>query len=159
MKALRKTINYIALQFHELSDDEKELVEKAKAATLSTYSPYSHFGVGAAVRLGNGEVVTGANQENVAFPSGLCAERTALFAAGASFPDQKVTKIAIAARHAGSIIESPITPCGACCQVMLESEKRAGAPLTIYLHGKNVTYKLTGVQSLLPFSFVSFEGE
>lgn len=153
MQKLTKTISYDALSFSELSAEETSLVEAAKAATKGSYSPYSHFSVGAAVLLDDGTIVKGANQENGAYPSGLCAERTALFAAGANYPDNKVKAIAIAAYTDGTFLSEPITPCGSCAQVMAETESRSGQPLKILLFGTEVIYRLEGVNAILPFAF------
>ncbi|MCQ2233525.1 MAG: cytidine deaminase [Paludibacteraceae bacterium] len=154
MKTHTKSITYNELQENELTAEELELVNAAKEATKTSYSPYSHFAVGAAVRLSNNKTVTGSNQENGAYPSGLCAERTALFSAGALYPSETVTAIAIAAYTNGAFLESPITPCGACAQVMAEAEIRANnKPITILLYGTKGIYKLNGVSSILPFTF------
>lgn len=153
MKQLVKTICYEALSTSELTSVEQALVNSARNATKGSYSPYSHFAVGAAVLLDDGTVVLGANQENGAYPSGLCAERTALFSAGANYPNRKVVAIAIAAFTNGAFLDEPITPCGACAQVMAETETRAGKPLNILLYGEKCTYRLTGVNSILPFAF------
>ena len=114
-------------QTEELSEEERHLIELAIEATDRSYSPYSHFKVGAAIRLDNGEELSGSNQENAAYPSGICAERTTLFYAGAQFPDTPIRMLAIAARGTdGELTEEPTGPCGACRQVILESETRAG---------------------------------
>ena len=153
MRQLVKTIKYEALDESDFSAEERMLVDAAKEAVKGSYSPYSHFSVGAAVLLDNGVVVRGANQENGAYPSGLCAERTALFAAGANYPEQKVVAIAIAAFTNGSFLQEPITPCGSCAQVMAETEARAGQPMKIILYGTNGSYRIGGVGSILPFAF------
>ena len=153
MRQLVKTIKYEALDESDFSAEERMLVDSAKEAVKGSYSPYSHFSVGAAVLLDNGVVVRGANQENGAYPSGLCAERTALFAAGANYPGQKVVAIAIAAYTDGRFLPEPITPCGSCAQVMAETEARAGLPMEILLYGANGSYRISGVGSILPFAF------
>ena len=139
--------------FEELSATDRELILQAKEATQRSYAPYSHFYVGAAARLADGQIVSGSNQENAAFPSGLCAERTCLFYANSRYPEQAVTELAIAARTANGFISQPISPCGACRQVILETEKRYGQPLRILLYGEKETYVLRGISRLLPFSF------
>ena len=96
----------------------------------------------------------GANQENAAYPSGLCAERTAIFAAQAQFPEHPITQIAIAARNQNGFLKEPITPCGACRQVMMEMEDRYGVDLKIYLYGTNGVYVISSVKDMLPFSFI-----
>jgi len=109
--------------------------------------------VGAAARLANGTVVTGTNQENAAYPSGLCAERTTLFYANSQYPDQAVETLAIAARNERDFLDDPIPPCGACRQVMLETEKRFKQPMRILLFGKKGIYEMKSVGALLPLSF------
>ena len=140
----------------ELTETERKVMDEAKAATQRSYSPYSHFSVGAAVLLNNGEIVSGCNQENCAFPSGLCAERTTLFYANANYPDQPVTMLCIAARGSdGEFTPMPIAPCGACRQVMLETENRYGTPIRILLFGTEGIYAVRSAQDLLPVSFDS----
>jgi cytidine deaminase len=144
-------------QLDELSSEERHLVELAIEATNHSYSPYSHFSVGAAVRLDNGVELSGSNQENAAYPSGICAERTTLFYAGSEYPDVPVRMLAIAARGTdGKLTEEPTGPCGACRQVILESETRAGAPMRILLYGKKCVYVLDGIETLLPLCFAEF---
>ncbi|MDR0940136.1 MAG: cytidine deaminase [Mediterranea sp.] len=142
-----------AYRFDELSADDKALLRAAMDATQRSYSPYSHFAVGAAALLDDGTVVTGSNQENAAYPSGLCAERTTLFYANSSYPDQPVRTLAIAARTEDDFIDSPIPPCGACRQVILETEKRYGDPIRILLYGREEIYEIRGISGLLPLSF------
>ena len=141
----------------ELSAEEKHLVELAIEATSRSYAPYSKFHVGAAVRLDNGVEIIGCNQENAAYPSGLCAERTALFAAGAQYPDVPVRTLAIAARGThGELEDEPVPPCGSCRQVMIESETRANAPMRILLYGKKYVYVIDGIRKLMPLTFSEF---
>ncbi|MBQ0056631.1 MAG: cytidine deaminase [Bacteroidales bacterium] len=137
----------------ELTLEQKNVVEAAKKATLTSYSPYSHFQVGAAVLLDNGEIISGSNQENAAYPSGLCAERTTIFYAHAKYPEAKILKLAVAARTNGEITKDICAPCGACRQVICESEYRAGAPIEIMLCSKEETYVINGINALLPFGF------
>lgn len=140
----------------ELTGKERELVELAKKATYRSYAPYSNFRVGAAILLDNGEIVCGANQENVAFPSGTCAERTACFYAHAQHPDAKFKTIAIAARGVdGEPLAEPISPCGACRQSLLQYELLAGHPVGVLLVGRNKILRLPSVRSLLPFAFTT----
>ena len=122
-------------------------------ATNRSYAPYSHFSVGAAARLTNGITVTGTNQENAAYPSGLCAERTTLFYANSQYPDQAVKVLAIAARNEKDFINQPIPPCGACRQVILETENRYRQPIRILLYGKECIYEICSICDLLPLSF------
>lgn len=138
----------------ELEQADRALVEAAMEATKGSYAPYSKFRVGAAARLSNGVVFTGANQENAAYPSGLCAERTTLFAANAQYPDQPVLALAIAARKGHRFLASPISPCGACRQVISGVEDRFGLPVRILLYGTEGVYVVDGIDALLPLRFV-----
>ena len=138
----------------ELTQQDREVVDAARKATANSYAVYSGFNVGAAVRLSNGIVVSGTNQENAAYPSGMCAERTTLFWANSQYPDKPVEVLAIAARTADGELERPITPCGACRQVVLETEKRFNTPVRIILYGTKECYLIDGgVKALLPLSF------
>jgi cytidine deaminase len=137
----------------ELPSEDRILIEAAKGATKGSYAPYSGFCVGAAACLGNGTVVIGSNQENVAFPSGLCAERTALFAANAQYPDQPVLSLAIAARNNDGFLSQPIPPCGACRQVISGVEQRYQHPIRLLLYGTEGTHVVEGVEALLPLQF------
>lgn len=139
----------------ELQGDDLRLVEAAKEAVKRAYVPYSQFRVGAAVLLENGEIICGSNQENAAYPSGTCAERTALFYAGARYPDIAVKALAVAAYNKGQYLSAPIPPCGACRQVILETEMRAGHPLHILLYGTAGTYVTEGISNLLPLVFTA----
>jgi len=146
-----------AKEYCELDAGERELVDRAREAVKGSYSPYSHFKVGAAIRLDNGVTVGGANQENVAFPSGTCAERSAAFYAGANYPDAHFDMIAIASVDADGLVPViPTPPCGACRQALLEYEMRAGHDVPVLLAGRNVVYRLKSVKSLLPLSFTDF---
>ncbi|MDR1645465.1 MAG: cytidine deaminase [Tannerellaceae bacterium] len=137
----------------ELSEEFKELAQAALSASTTAYAPYSKFHVGAAVRLESGVIITGNNQENAAYPSGLCAERVALFYAGATYPGVAVRAIAIAAQTGGRQVDM-ITPCGACRQVLLETESRYGGhPMDVLLCGTEQVYIISGAASLLPLSF------
>ena len=157
MQELTLNTTIKAMQKEELSEPEQLLVEAAIEATKRSYSPYSHFSVGAALLLENGKTVIGCNQENAAFPAGLCAERTAIFAAGAQYPDVPVTMLAIAARNSkGELTDEPISPCGTCRQVMIETETRFKHPIRILLYGKKCIYVLEGIKQLMPLSFTEF---
>ena len=140
--------------YHELSAEEQKLTESALEATHRSYAPYSNFHVGAAVLLENDVIVTGTNQENVAYPSGLCAERTALFYANSQYPDVAIKALAIVgcSQHEGTN-HTPISPCGACRQVMIETEKRFGKPIKLLLCGAEEVYVCESASSLLPLSF------
>lgn len=138
----------------ELTADDRELVERAIKATENAYAPYSNFYVGAAVRLQDGTIVTGANQENAAFTSGTCAERATIFAAQSHYPDQPISTIAIAARNAAGLLKQPIPPCGQCRQAMLEMEDRYKKPLRLLLYGTDGIYVINSVKDILPLTFV-----
>jgi len=154
MKKLSRTINWSILSQNELDSKDLMLVNAAKEATRGSWSPYSGFSVGAALMLDDGTVVTGSNQENAAYPSGLCAERTALFAAGHSYPGKAVTALAIAARNKKGYTAQPITPCGACRQVLAETEQRGGKPIRYILYGTEGTMIIEGgTDAILPFCF------
>ena len=139
----------------ELEPKDKELAQAAIDATAQAYAPYSKFNVGAAVLFQDGEIIKGANQENAAYPSGLCAERTALFYASASRPDKAMTAIAIAASQNGVLLETPVTPCGACRQVMAQYQLKSGLPMMVLLIGAHSILKFEKVDDLLPFIFDS----
>jgi len=141
----------------ELSAADRELAEAAVRAIGGSYAPYSKFNVGAAVRMSDGTIVTGANQENAAYPSGLCAERTAMFYANAHYPDKAMTAIAIAASQSGILCEEPATPCGQCRQVMAEYQTKGGQPMSIILVGSKRIYKFARVECVLPFIFDSLD--
>ena len=153
MKKRQLEISYHSCKFEELTPEEKQLVEEARQATYRSYSPYSRFSVGASVLLANGVILSGSNQENAAYPSGLCAERTVLFYANSQHPNQPITMMAIAARSEKGFTEIPITPCGACRQVLAETEKRFEYPIRILLYGETETIIIDGVKNLLPFLF------
>lgn len=153
MKKRQLEISYHSCKFEELTPEEKQLVEEARQATYRSYSPYSRFSVGASVLLANGVILSGSNQENAAYPSGLCAERTILFYANSQYPNQPITMMAIAARSEKGFTEIPITPCGACRQVLAETEKRFEYPIRILLYGETETIIIDGVKDLLPFLF------
>ena len=139
----------------EMTPEDQALVAAALEAQKGSYSPYSDFQVGAALLLANGVVVKGANQENIAYPSGLCAERTAMFWAGANYPDVAMETLAIAGSDHGVLCESPASPCGACRQVMAEYQKKYQHPIKIILVGSKRIRKFSRVEDLLPFIFDS----
>ena len=145
MKDLTITAIIKVYQYDELNEADRSLMKTAMEATARSYAPYSHFSVGAAALLNNGTIVTGTNQENAAYPSGLCAERTTLFYANSQYPDQPVNTLAIAARTEKDFIETPIPPCGACRQVILETEKRYGQPIRILLYGRECIYEVKSI--------------
>lgn len=139
-------------KMEELDEKGQKLLSLARQTAFTAYAPYSGFKVGAAVEMANGELVAGNNQENMAYPSGLCAERVALFAAGSRFSDVAIKSLAISAVNKDGQKPPIAAPCGACRQVMLESEVRAGQKIRIILDGQPIII-LDGVDSLLPFSF------
>ena len=153
MKNIKLEICFKSFSYDELPECDKRLIDSAKGAALKSYAPYSKFGVGAAALLDNGAVVCGSNQENAAYPSGICAERTTLFYANATYPDIPVNTLAVAARNSDGFIDTPIPPCGGCRQVMIEVEQRYGKPIRILLYSTKEIYELFGVKSLLPLQF------
>lgn len=155
MKEIKLEINIRSYAYEELDEEERRLVNAAREAATRSYAPYSRFHVGAAVLLANGIIVTGSNQENAAYPSGTCAERTAVFYANSQYPAQPIKVLAIAARDVLDFTQKPVPPCGACRQVLLEAEQRYGCPMRILLYGTQGIYCLNGVKDLLPLSFGS----
>ena len=154
MEDIRIEINMQFCQMDELSAEDKELVRAAIGATANSYARYSNFNVGAALRLADGSITTGANQENAAFPSGLCAERCAIFAAQSHHPEHAITALAIAAKNVNGLMPDPVSPCGACRQVILEMEDRYQQPVRILLYGTRGVYCINSVKDLMPLSFV-----
>ncbi len=140
----------------ELDDVSIRLVNKAKAASLNAWAPYSSFKVGTALLLENGEIITGNNQENAAFPSGLCAERTAIFYANSIFPDVPVKILVVAAQQNGKFIQLPVAPCGSCRQVILETQNRFRNKIKLIMYGEEKTIIVEDVAFLLPFPFEGF---
>ena len=139
----------------ELNPEDRELAAEAIKAMEGAYAPYSHFHVGAAVRMSNGQIVRGANQENAAFPSGLCAERTAMFAAGARYPDKDMLSIALAGGVMGRLGSQPATPCGACRQVMAQYQAKSGKPMSVIMISADKVWKFEKVDDILPLIFNS----
>ena len=137
----------------EMSATDRELCRAAVEALAGSYAPYSHFHVGAAVRMSDGTIVKGANQENAAFPSGLCAERTAMFSAGANYPGLDMVSLAVVARQDGRICSEPVAPCGACRQVMIQYQNKAGKPMSVILVGADHIKKFSRVDDILPLIF------
>ena len=147
-------IEYSSLE--EMDPQDQEVVKAAIEAQKGSYAPYSNFNVGAAVRLEDGTIVKGANQENAAYPSGLCAERTAMFAAGATYPGVPMTTLAIVGGFGFTLSETPCTPCGGCRQVMAEYQTTGKRPLSVIMFGTEKTWKFEKVDDILPFIFDSF---
>lgn len=157
MKTIDITIPVKEVDFEELSAEQQKLVTLARRATYRSYAPYSKFNVGAAILLDNGEMLSGSNQENAAYPSGTCAERTTAFYAHSTYPDAKFKTIAVAARGTDGVeLESPISPCGACRQVLLEYETLAGENVPVILVGSKRIFIFPSVSSLLPYCFSEF---
>ena len=165
MKEKKIEITYKAVEPEELSAEDRELIARAKEMTYRSYAPYSRFHVGAAIRMADGTIVGGSNQENAAYPSGICAERNACWQASALNPGMAMKKIAVAARNVGvmpmgeedkaGFQAQPISPCGACRQALLEYEHLYG-PIEVILFGAEGTYVFPSISSLLPFSFTEF---
>lgn len=148
-----QTIHYQECKMAELAEADRKLLEAAIEATDTAYAPYSNFHVGAALRLADGTVVKGSNQENIAYPSGLCAERTALFAAGSQYPDSIVEALAIVGRNQQGVLTAA-SPCGACRQVMAEVETRQVKKMRVICYfSEDKILIFEGVECLLPFIF------
>ena len=142
----------------QLPDSIHELMLQAIQIRKKAYAPYSGFKVGAALLLDNGQVILGTNQENAAYPSGLCAERTAVFAAGANYPEAKIIALAITATSDDVLNTEPVSPCGACRQSLLEYEVKQQQPFKVYfMGGTGRIVEVQSVKSLLPFAFESFK--
>lgn len=148
----------------ELSEDDRILAQSAIQTIPSAYAPYSNFRVGAAVRMSGGSIAIGTNQENAAFPSGICAEKVAISSAFSSFPEECLKAIAIAAKpstanevHPESLVDgltlSPLTPCGSCRDVLMESQRRSGEPVRVICVGKDAIWVVDGIENLLPLGF------
>ena len=149
-------LNFTSAHLSELDNKDQELIANAKEAFITAYAPYSGFLVGASILLENGEIVNGSNQENVAYPSGLCAERVAMFYAGAKFPDAKIKAIAVSVLSKTFKVTDVISPCGACRQVMAEYEDKQAQPIKVILHSPTDDVLIADtVQDLLPFMFKS----
>ncbi len=155
MKEVIVETKVTACTLDEMNPSMRQLVEKAKAMTQNAYCPYSHYHVGAAALLADGQIVAGSNQENAAYPSGLCAERTTLFAANANNPNTRVVALAIACYTNGHFTKDAASPCGACRQVMLETEHRYGQPMQVVLYGENTCYLFDSAADLLPMNFTA----
>ena len=154
MKEINLTTKITVYSYEECTEIEKNLIDAANQATSNAYAPYSHFHVGAAVLLENGKIISGNNQENAAYPSGLCAERTAVFYATAQYPNQKIEAMAVAAFYNGDFTDDLISPCGSCRQVLLEVESRYNSSVKILLYNKKgEVYVAESMKSLMPLSF------
>jgi cytidine deaminase len=154
MKQINLTTKITVYSYDECTELEKKLIDAAKEATSNAYAPYSEFYVGAALLLENGQIITGNNQENAAYPSGLCAERTAVFYANAQYPNQKIEALAIAAFNNGDFTLDITSPCGSCRQVLLEVESRYNSDVKILMYNrKDEVYVAESMNSLMPLSF------
>ncbi|TDG36289.1 cytidine deaminase [Pedobacter changchengzhani] len=139
----------------ELNESDHLLCKQSEQALSSSHSPYSKFKVGTAIQLASGEVILGSNQENLAYPSGLCAERVALFTIGATYPNAVIESMAVTAQTSEFEILKPITSCGGCLQVMVEFERRQNKPIAVLFYCLNgEVLKVNTVKSLIPFAFV-----
>jgi len=155
MKEIKIESNFLAFESkEELPEDIRSLMDRAIEAREKAYAPYSRFKVGAAVLLDNNEVITGSNQENASYPSGLCAERTAIYYAGAKFPESRILKIALTASSQNQETSKPVPPCGACRQAISEYEVKQNSPIEIYFMGKKgEVLRSESLANLLPFVF------
>ncbi|MEP6262312.1 MAG: cytidine deaminase [Gillisia sp.] len=155
MKTLTITCNLeVYDSCEELPQDVQDLMDQAIVARDMAYAPYSKFKVGAAVLLDNGEIIAGSNQENASYPSGLCAERTAIFYAGAKYPEAKFLKIALSAKSLNHRVISPIPPCGSCRQAIAEYEVKQETPIEIFFMGETgKVVKSHSLKELLPLIF------
>ena len=155
MKEISVTSSFLVYDsIKELSNEVQDLMEQAIEIRKKAYAPYSKFRVGAALLLDNGKIVLGSNQENAAYPSGLCAERVAIFYAGSVYPEAKILKMAITAASDTNQTKAPIPPCGSCRQSIAEYEIKQETPIEIYFMGEiGEVYKSTSLKNLLPFMF------
>lgn len=145
---------FVYEDINELNDVDKNLIEIATKVSQSAYAPYSGFSVGAALLMEDDTIVTGNNQENAVYPSGMCAERVAIWKAASSFPGKKVKKIAITAVSSNKVVDRPVGPCGSCRQTLLEYEINQSMDIEILFTGTvGKVVKLNSIHSLLPFSF------
>jgi len=155
MKPVKITSNFEVFDsLEELPEAIQALMEKAFEARDKAYAPYSQFKVGAAIALDNNETITGSNQENASYPSGLCAERTAIYYAGAKYPEAKVQNIAISVRSMKHKVETPVPPCGACRQALVEYEVKQESEIIVYFMGESgQVMKANSIKDLLPLIF------
>ena len=155
MNKVTITTNFDVFEtIQELPTDIQNLMHEAVAIRKTAYAPYSHFKVGTSILLDNGEIIVGSNQENAAYPSGLCAERVAVFYAGAKYPEAKILKMAISAASDNTTTSAPIPPCGACRQSLAEYEIKQNTPIEIYFMGEiGSIYKSDSLKNLLPLLF------
>lgn len=148
------SFEYSELQYSEIGEKDNSLIESARKAAENAYAPYSGFRVGASCSLANGKSFSASNQENAAYPSGLCAERVVLFFAGSKYPNVEITNLAIVAlSENGEIIDKPVPPCGACRQVIAETTSKHNHPIRLLLAGKNSVLVFENADDLLPLLF------
>ncbi|MCF0182644.1 MAG: cytidine deaminase [Muribaculaceae bacterium] len=155
MTEIKITTKIQVYSYNELTEEQKKLCDLAKEATKASYAPYSNFHVGAALLLDNGIYIKGANQENAAF-AGVCAERSAIYNAGANYPGVGIRQLAVTAFTRGAFIEEPAAPCGVCRQALIEFEKNAGFPMQIFMVGSDKVYRVESACDLLPLTFKEF---
>jgi len=149
-----KTAITVFDSFNELLVEDKSLMNEAIKAKQNAYAPYSKFSVGAALLLDDGTIVIGNNQENAAYPSGICAERVAIWNASSQYPDKKVIKLAISASASSHIVNEPVAPCGACRQTLSEYEMKQKEPIEVFFMGEEgKVIKTSSVLDLLPIAF------
>lgn len=155
MKEINITTSFLVFDtFQELPDDIQDLMRQAVEIRKKAYAPYSKFRVGAALLLDNGKIILGSNQENAAYPSGLCAERVAIYHAGSIYPDAKILKMVITAASDTNQTQAPIPPCGSCRQSIAEYEIKQDTPIEIYFMGETgAIYQSASLKNLLPFMF------
>jgi len=146
-------MSLLLCEYDDLIKEDKELVDKSKEATKNAYAPYSKFHVGAALLMENGEIITGSNQENAAYTNGICAERVAIFHANHKHPNLTIKKLVISVNYNDDFIEKIISPCGACRQVLLESEIRQNKDIEVILYSKKSIIKIKRIKDLLPLGF------
>jgi len=156
MQQITNSFNFLVYDSEaEMTDEYQELLKNARAACNSSYAPYSHYHVGAAVQMADGSVITVSNQENMSFPAGICAERVALFTAVTKFPEICVKSIAISAKSDSFPVNEPVPPCGICRQAILEYELKFKNKIQMILGGENgKIFVINGIQNLLPLAFV-----
>ncbi|MDH3322842.1 MAG: cytidine deaminase [Flavobacteriaceae bacterium] len=157
MAAIKITANFTVYKDHtELSEQDQKLFTKAVEARKKAYAPYSNFSVGVALLLENDSIILGNNQENAAYPSGMCAERVAIWNASSQYPELKVSKIFISASSSHKMVDQPVSPCGSCRQTMVEYEINQAKNIAIYFTGETGTIiKSDSVKDLLPLTFDS----
>ena len=155
MKEINITAPFTAFDsLSDLPNDVQSLMHEAVEIRKNAYAPYSNFRVGTAILLDNGKIILGSNQENAAFPSGLCAERVAIYHAGSVYPNAKIVKMAISAASDSNTTDAPIPPCGACRQSIAEYEFKQETPIEIYFMGEiGAIYKSDSLKNLLPLAF------